>query len=69
MLGLSCSATRAVEIFIHPRIVCSGDLRQRSRCQNPLVRQDSYTVTDRVQGVQIVRDEKNGNTERVAQGQ
>ena len=62
------AAARAVEVFLHPRMVELLDLRQRRADQHLAVGEHRDAVADRVQRVEIVGDQEHGQAERLLQG-
>ena len=68
--GTGCCATaRAVKVCLHPGVVKLFDLLQGVVDDHVLVRQHRHPVADGVDGIEIVRDQKDGESQRGPQGQ
>ena len=63
------SPARALEIFLHPGIVEAFDLVQRIGDQHALLAMHRDAIADRIQRIEIVRDQEHREAEALAQRQ
>src|SRR4249919_4151360 len=58
----------AVEVVLHPWVVELFEFRQRTDGDQLAIGQDRDPVADRIQGIQVMRDQEHGQAERLLQG-
>ena len=63
------AGTRTVEIFLHPRVVETLDLLDGGIDHHALVGEHRDAVADRVQRVEVVRDQEHRQAQRLLQGE
>src|SRR3954469_9715920 len=63
------ASARSLEIFLHPRLVEALDLVERIGNQHALLRDHGDAIADRVQRIEIVRDQEHREAKALAQRQ